>query len=288
MSLEQTRRRHQAVETVHEIVSAMRAIAAGRIQGAQHALEGARRYHDVVLRAMALVLADSGLSLEALEDHRARTLLVMTSEQPFCGSFNPDIIDLVERRWAELDHATHRNLLVVGHRGARQLAARGLVAHSVEPAATSLEGIHDLVKRLALLIGHRYASGEVGELFVLYNRYQSVSEQVPTEVRLLPPDLDAIRRHAPGPGVHFQHNLNSSQLLSGLVNEYAFISLYLLAAESYTSEQASRLVAMDASTRNTEHMLQSLSNRERRERQDQITREVLDLIGARFASDTAG
>ena len=59
------------------------------------------------------------------------------------------------------------------------------------------------------------------------------------------------------------------------------------AAESYASEQASRLVAMDSSTRNTEQMLQTLVDLERRERQAEITREVLELIGARFADGLA-
>jgi hypothetical protein len=49
-------------------------------------------------------------------------------------------------------------------------------------------------------------------------------------------------------------------------------------------EQASRLVAIDSSTRNTERMLKTLIDLERRERQGEITRQVLELIGARFAA----
>ena len=81
--------------------------------------------------------------------------------------------------------------------------------------------------------------------------------------------------------------LPPADLLAGLVDEYAFISLYLIAAESYASEQASRLIAMDASTRNTEQMLETLIDLERRERQAEITREVLELIAARFADGSA-
>lgn len=54
MTLEELRRQRQTVEVIHHVVSATRAIAAGRIQGAQHAREGARRYHTVVLRALAV------------------------------------------------------------------------------------------------------------------------------------------------------------------------------------------------------------------------------------------
>jgi F-type H+-transporting ATPase subunit gamma len=283
MTWEATHRRRQAVETVHDVVSAMRAIAAGRIQGAQRALESARRYHEVVRGVMAQLLAESA-TLSAGPDHRPTTLVVMTSEQPLCGSFNPDVLGFAERRWAELHEPASAHLLVVGRRGLRQLTARGIAVEAGEPAATSLEGLHDLVKRLANLLGERHASGELGTLRVIFNRYQSLSEQVPTEIQILPLDLAALRQSAPARPGTFHRYLTPAQLLDGLVSEYVFISLYRIAAESFASEQASRLIAMDSSTRNTERMLERLNELERRERQGEITREVLELIGARFAA----
>jgi F-type H+-transporting ATPase subunit gamma len=286
MTWEATHRRKQAVATVHDVVSAMRAIAAGRIQGAQRALESARRYHEVILRAMATLLAESA-TLPAEADQRHTTLLVMTSEQPLCGSFNPDVLAFAERRWHELGNAGGAHLLVVGQRGIRQLIVRGISVQAGEPAATSLEGLHDLVKRLADRLGERHARGELGTLRVIFNRYRSLSEQVPTEVQILPVDVARIRQSASMRKARFHSYLSPDELLGGLVREYVFISLYLLAAESFASEQASRLVAMDSSTRNTERMLETLKDLERRERQGEVTREVLELIGARFAAGAA-
>jgi F-type H+-transporting ATPase subunit gamma len=78
--------------------------------------------------------------------------------------------------------------------------------------------------------------------------------------------------------------LPRAALLAGLVGEYAYISLYRAALESFASEQASRLVAMDAATHNTERLLEELREKERRERQAQVTRQVLELINARFTA----
>lgn len=286
MTREATQRRREAVETVHNVVSSMRAIAAGRIQGAQRALEGARRYHEVVHRGMSWLLSHSA-SANVGVDHSPTVLLVMTSEQPLCGSFNPNVLALAERRWKELQQEGEALLFVVGQRGTRQLLARGVKPAGVEPAATSLEGLHDLVKRLANLLGTRYAAGELGSLRVVYSGFQSVSEQVPTEVQILPPDLDKIHSSGGALPPRFHHYLSPSDLLAGLVNEYAFISLYLIAAESFASEQASRLVAMDASTRNTEQMLETLIDLERRERQSEVTRQVLELISGRFVDGSS-
>ena len=60
--------------------------------------------------------------------------------------------------------------------------------------------------------------------------------------------------------------------------------MYRIAADSYASEQAARLIAMDGATRSTERLLKDLTELEQRERQEEITRQVLELIGARFAA----
>jgi F-type H+-transporting ATPase subunit gamma len=284
MSLEQTRRRRQAVNTIHDIVNAMRAIAAGRIQGAQRALAGAQRYQEVIVRALANLHADAAL-LPAPVGGRQTLLLVLTSEQPLCGAFNQNILAVAERRWHELHVDGGVHLLMVGERGKRQLLARGITPDSVEPAATSLQAVRDLVKRLAPKVDHHYAALGLGPVRVLYSRYQSISQQVPIEEELLPPDLSALHDLPPDEDGLCFHYLSLPELLAGLLGQYAFISLYRMAAESYASEQASRLIAMDGATHNTERIGKELLDLERRERQGEITRQVLELIGARFAAD---
>jgi F-type H+-transporting ATPase subunit gamma len=197
-----------------------------------------------------------------------------------------NLLAVADARWRVLSQSERSQLMVVGQRGLRQLLAHGLKPNHGEPAATSLEGIQDLVKRLASLLGRLFASGEIRSLHVIYNRYQSISEQIPTEVQVYPPDLTSVRKPHSAAANPYRRYLSKPDLLSGLIDEYAFISLYLLAVESYASEQASRLVAMDNSTRNTETMLGTLIDRERRERQDLIMREVMDLIAAPFASES--
>ena len=283
MTLEQVQQERKFAQTIHDIVNATRAIAAGRMHDAQQALVGARRYQAVIMRAAEIALAD----LEAepsRPDGRRTVLLVMTAEQPLCGSLNQNVLTLAEKRLHELGREGHVDLLVIGERGLRQLAAHIIVPTGGEPAATSLSGLHDVVKRVASTLNARYSAGNVSAIRVIYSRYVSVSEQVPTEEVILPPDFSTLRPSASSRRYHYYHYLPTPTLLEGILAEYAFITLYRIAAEAYTSEQAARLVAMDAATRNTEHLLDDLRNLEQRERQGQITRQVLELIGARFAA----
>ena len=282
MTMEETHRRGEAVKTIHDVVSAMRAVAAGRIQGAQRALAAARRYEEIVAHAVA-ALPEAAMRLPEPVPGAPTLLVVMMSEQPLCGAFNQDLLPLVERRQRELAAAGPVRLVAVGQRGMRLLASRGVTPGDCLPAAASLHGLRDLVKRLAAMMGKDYATGKLGAVRVIHSRFQSITEHIPTEAQILPPDLNRLRSAVNRPERRYHRYLPDSSLLAGLISEFAFISLYRIAADSFASEQAARLVAMDGATRNTEQLLQDLTELEQRERQGEITRQVLESISARFA-----
>ncbi|MFO1019820.1 MAG: FoF1 ATP synthase subunit gamma [Planctomycetales bacterium] len=284
MTLEETQRRTQVVSAIHDIVGALRTIAAGRIQGAQRSLLASRNYRDVVQEALVAAAGENPPSRLPHVSHRAPLLVVLTSEQPLCGAFNQNVLDFAERRWQELNRNRKPLLMGVGRRGLKLMSQRGISCDFSAPGATSLSGVRDAIRKVASVIDRLIAEHKVGSVYVVYNRYQSVSEQIPHEERILPIDLRAFPKSAglpcPGP-IH--HYLTKPELLAGLVGEYSFISLYQAALDSFAGEQASRLTAMDGASRNTDRMLDELKELERRERQGLITAQVLEQIADRAA-----
>lgn len=282
MSLQELRNRRDAVETVGNVVTAMRATAAGRIQAAQRAMSAARQYREVVVRALAA--ADPQVKLPVSKSTQGgRLLIVLMSEQPLCGGFNHAVVDSAIAAHRDLSRDSKIELVAVGQRGSRVMTARGLKPDHIEPGSTSLAGLRSLVRRLAVRVDHGYVTGAFTTVDVVYARYRSVSEQVPTIARVLPIDPSVIpRSHNP---IAFCRYLPDPQLIAGLISQFAYISLYHGAAESYASEQASRLVAMDGATRNTDRMVEELIDLERRERQHEITRQMLELNAGRFAGE---
>jgi F-type H+-transporting ATPase subunit gamma len=281
MSLEQTQQHRKAIKTIHDIVSAMRAIAAGRIQSAQRALANARRYQAIITQSLSSLRPETPIIPLSHSNHHPM-LLVLTSEQPFCGSFNQEVLALAEKHWQMMREAGKVHFVIVGQRGKLLMASRGISPEEFIPATTSLKGLRNLVKTLTTLVDEHYTQGQLSELRVIYNRYRSISEQQTMAEKLLPLDLSKITENSLKNDESY-HYLSAPELVAGLVSEYVFINLYRIATESFTSEQASRLVAMDGATRNTEKVWRSLIDLERRERQDQITRQVLELIAERFA-----
>jgi F-type H+-transporting ATPase subunit gamma len=259
----------------------MRSTAAGRIQAAQRAMTAARQYRGDVLRALSA--ADPAGKFHLPPPPGNGLLIVLTSEQPLCRGFNHSVIDRAIAAHHELGRGGKLEVIAVGQRGSRVMTARGLAFDHMEPGSTSLPGLRGLVRRLAARVDHGYGSGTFATVHVVYARYRSVSEQVPTLDRVLPVDpsllprdlaTDRYARYVPDP-----------QLISGLTGQYASISLHHAAAEAYASEQASRLVAMDGAANNTDRMVDDLLNHEGRERQAEITRQMLELTASRFVSE---
>ena len=140
------------------------------------------------------------------------------------------------------------------------LAARGRIPDHIERGATTLGGLRNLVRQLSARADHGYATGALAAVDVVYAKYRSVSEQVPTLEGVLPLDPSLL---PPAESTRaFHRYLSDPELVAGLVSQFAYISLYHAAAESYASEQASRLVAMDGATRNTSRMVDDLIGQE--------------------------
>jgi F-type H+-transporting ATPase subunit gamma len=62
------------------------------------------------------------------------------------------------------------------------------------------------------------------------------------------------------------------------VREYLFVSLYRACAESLTSENASRLTAMQRADKNIDDMLEDLRRTRQRVRQSNIDEELFDVL----------
>jgi F-type H+-transporting ATPase subunit gamma len=72
--------------------------------------------------------------------------------------------------------------------------------------------------------------------------------------------------------------MDVDQLFSSLVRQYLFFTLYRAFVESLASENASRLMSMQAAEKNIEEHLNDLNAQFHRQRQAAITSELLDVV----------
>ena len=111
----------------------------------------------------------------------------------------------------------------------------------------------------------------------------------PAGVQLLPMDLTDFQRPqaAPWPSRRLPtFTMDQQQLLSALLRQYFFVSIFRACAESQASEHASRLAAMQSAEKNLAEKHDELTTQFRHLRQEAITTELLDVVSG-FEAVTA-
>jgi F-type H+-transporting ATPase subunit gamma len=266
-----------------EVVRALRAVSGARVQQAHAVLESIRQYTEVIHEALSE--AARALQLPSSPDAprpSAASIIVFGSEHGFVGSFNEHVLDVA----AALRKAGDE-LLVVGSRA--QLVAgerRDSVSWSCQ-TASQVGGVDEVALRLAERLSSGGAPGRVGRVTLVYTRITDGSAARVITESLLPFDVRPyLEKQADrSPAIS---NLTPLTLLDGLVDELLFAQLAHAATESFASENAARLAAMQAATDNVASKLDELGRVERELRQEEITTELLDVVTGAEAVTDAG
>ena len=264
------------------VVGAMRSLASMRLQEAQRALPGIRRYAQTMANAIGRTLV---LNPEAATTGRAtggrRALVLYTGEHGFVGGFNEHLLEV-----AETDFNAQDVLFVLGSRGATLAQERGRAMAWSHPMATRLQGVPQTILRLTAELYGLIARQEITRAEVMYARYRQGSAATIERRRLFPLDLASL---AVGPvQLPPLHNLPPAVLLEKLIAEYVFALLTEGATESLASENAARFSAMESARDNVSKKLEQLRQEGRRARQDEITTELLDLATGAEALQGSG
>jgi F-type H+-transporting ATPase subunit gamma len=257
---------------LREIVGAMRSLAGLRLQEAQRALPGVRRYTEVVATGLAstlLLMAEP--EPPAKTAGRMRALVLCTSEHGFVGGFNERLIDEVKARLDPSDA-----LFVLGSRGAALASERLKPPRWTHPMASRCAGAPETIRPLMDALYHAIAHGGVDRVEVMFSRYRQGSAPTVEQRLLLPLDLAMLSDKQPRqPPLH---NLPPISLHEKLMAEYVSALLTEAAVESITSENAARFAAMESAHDNVSKKLDELRQEANQARQSEITTELNELI----------
>lgn len=268
------RARIASIDELHGVVTAMRSLAAARVQRAERTLPAIRRYAEIVADAIARVQSLFGAPGAALGEPAdvPPRLIVVCSEHGFAGAFNERLLD---RAIAEPE-ATSGRIWIVGTRGLQLARARGVTIEWTLPMAIHVAGVFDIARRLAAEIERRLARGELGRLAIM-GAHHAPGEAITIDRRPLLPFASELP-HGPLPSLPPLHQLPPVVLLARVIGEHVVAVLSRALVESFASENAVRLEAMEAARHNIEDKLHALREQARRLRQEEITTELLDVM----------
>lgn len=258
---------------LQDIMGAMRALAAMRLGQAQNALPGIRQYTEVINYGLArgLALTGGGGRARKIAAQGRTAVVAFTSEHGFAGAYNEHVL---EQAWS-VAKAHGNRLLVLGSRGKVKAEERGCRVAYSQPMATHIDGVLEVVLRCSDELFRRLAHDGIERVTLVYGRNTTGPLwRVETEA-VLPFDPAAYRQaEAVAPMVY----LDPDDLFDKVVEEFVFTRLMHAALESFASENAARLTAMEAAHDNIETKLEALTQQARQQRQEEITTELLDVV----------
>lgn len=275
-SLQDLVRRIAHTDELHDIIGAVRALAAARLRRAHDGIEASRAYAAIVgevLRGVLPAVAGDDRGSPAAAPRRVLTI-AFGSQHGFVGGYNDDIVAAVT--------GLPGPVWMVGDRATAVARESDLPIAAGFPMATRVASVDDLARALAREIVA--TARDVDAVDLTYLPYGSERTAVSTR-RLLP--LDPGELGAPTIGPPPLRYMSAGDLVARFAEEYLLSQLASAAMESFASENRARLRQMDQTYESIERRLDGLRREARHARQEEITTELLDIITGAEAQRTS-
>lgn len=262
------------IQDIGQITKAMNAIAMTKVTRMKRRLASTRPYIEG-LTAFAqrmigrLAAEEAAHPLSMPNDSSIHALFVLNSDRGLCGRYKGDL-----NRESEtyVQSVEGEGTLIVGGDKARAYFARRDVPVTKTYAHVYDQPSEEIAAHMANELIDLYERGEVGRVDLMYMRFVSDLSQklvvepfLPVTIQAEPND-DLI-----DPEAEEMLDVALRMLLRG--------TLYAALIETKTSEDALRRQAMKAATDNAEDLVTSLTRAYNKARQQEITREIADIIG---------
>ena len=275
-NLKDIRDRIKSVKSIQKVTKAMKMVAAAKMRRAQERMEEARPYAQRLQSVIGHLLPDVDrefLNLLHVRPVKRAAYVVVTSDRGLAGSFNSHVL---KKSQSEIDKIGKEkvDLFCIAKKARDHFKQR-----DYKIIESHLDFWNDLSFGDAIQIGKgiisHFTNGNVDEIHVVYNEFVNIANQYAESEKLLP--LEFSEEDLSHPERLYEPDKN--QLVKSLIPRHLNIQVWKYLLESYASEQAARMVAMENATENAEEMIKDLTMEFNKARQAAITKEILEIVG---------
>lgn len=285
-TLAQLKRRIDSTGELHSVVRTMKSLAAVNIRQYEQASLSLVDYSHTLEMALGIVLGHNpDIRLYTRRSTRNRPgAVIFGSDQGMCGSLNEQVTSHALNELNQTDRSLDQIPVVcAGIRTADLLSEAGLSNQQIRELPGSVHGITAHVGEILMTIETWQNKPEthVDHVMLFHARQKSAAGYSPHTVHLLPIDSQWLEQHRSQTWDSSSlpmFTMEPDRLLSSLIGEYLFITIFRAYAESMASENAARLAAMQGAQKNIEELMDDLENDYNQVRQMSITEELLDLV----------
>ncbi len=269
-------------------------MSAARLKRAQDSVVAARPFANKMLEVLGKLAshADENLHHPLLGprgDERYLVLLI-TADRGLCGAFNTNLIKAAQV-FIKQNAGKQIEMIPIGRKG-RDFYRRREVTFLREYVGLTGKGRVEYSEGAEIareVINYFTENEELDKVFLIYNEFKSVMQQRVVIEQILPVSRETESEDNPNEPpraadltdyIYEQPpDLVFSRLLPILIETQVFRALL----ESVASEQAARMTAMDAASKNATELIASLTLNMNRIRQAAITNEIIEVVSGAVA-----
>jgi F-type H+-transporting ATPase subunit gamma len=282
-SLKDLRNRIASVKATQKITKAMQMVAAAKLRRAQEAAEAARPYSERMEKVLANIAqavsgggeAPSLMTGTGKDD--VHLLVVATADRGLCGGFNSQIVRLAREHVRKLlAEGKTVKIFTVGRKGNDMLRRDfgKLIIDRVELKEVKQVGFAN-ADEIGRKIIKLFEEGQFDVCTLFYSKFKSVISQIPTAQPLIPA---ATGETEESDGAIYDYEPSAEEILGDLVPRNIAVQIFKALLENAAGEMGAKMTAMDNATRNAGEMIDKLTITYNRQRQAQITKELIEII----------
>ncbi|CCV10852.1 F0F1 ATP synthase subunit gamma [Mesorhizobium sp. STM 4661] len=287
-SLKDLRNRIASVKATQKITKAMQMVAAAKLRRAQEAAEAARPYSErmgAVLANITQAIGDGGDApalMTGTGKDDVHLLVVCTAERGLCGGFNSQIARLARDHIRKLlADGKQVKIICVGKKGFDILRRdyASLVLDRVDLREVKTLGFVN-ADAIAKKVINLFNEGGFDICTLFYSQFKSVISQIPTAQQIIPAGVPsaAATETTNGGNAVYEYEPEPGEILSDLIPRNISVQVFRALLENAAGEMGAKMSAMDNATRNAGDMINKLSITYNRQRQAQITKELIEII----------
>ena len=284
-SLKEMRNRIGSVKATQKITKAMQMVAAAKLKRATEQAESARPYAQrmsAVIANLARGVSGDGAPklLAGTGSDRKHLIVVATADKGLAGGFNSSIVRAARERIQFLiNEGKDVRIITVGRKANDQL--RRLYADRIvdkfmlsDHKVVSLAAAQPVADRILA----EFEAGNADVVTLFYSRFKSVISQVPTAKQLIPAVVEDGSEPADLQGAAYEYEPSEEAILETLLPRNIAVQILAALYENQAGFFGAQMSAMDSATRNAGDMIASLTLMYNRQRQAQITKELIEII----------
>ena len=283
-NLKDIRDRIKSVKSIQQVTKAMKLVAAAKMRKAQERMEQARPYEENLANMISFLISnidESSSPLFQSKKSKRELLIVVTSDRGMAGAFNANIIRKAEERVMLLGKE-NIDLFFIGKKGSDHFKNRGYdIVDSYNDFWNDLN-FTDAMK-FSFDVINKFLKNDIGKVNVVYNWFRNVAVQEPRFENFLP---IAFEKKSNFSNDDQLFEPSKKMIVKSLIPRHLNFQIWKYLLESYASEQAARMVAMDNATENGQELIKDLTLDFNKARQAAITKEMLEIVGGAEALAT--